>query len=149
MSLSRLSAATFVILAAGAGLACRAPTQNEIRRERQLALLGFYDDPIVVDAPVIASVSIPFDITVRTYGGGCIDQGDTEVSVTGLHADIRPYDHFVTYLPPRYACPDILHLSTHRATVRFEQPGTATVTVHGRVRPGDAAVAVQRSLRVE
>ena len=147
--MTRVSAAAFVILAAGAALACRTPTENEIRRERQLALLGFYHDPIVVDAPATASVSIPFDITVRTYGGSCIDQGDTEVSVTGLRADIRPYDHFVTHLPPRYACPDILHVYTHRATVRFDQSGTATVTVHGRVRPGDAAIAVQRTVRVE
>jgi hypothetical protein len=149
MPSSRLRPAALVILVAGTGLACRIFTDNEIRRERQLALVQFYHDPIVVQTPETVSVSSPFDITVRTYGGGCIDQGDTGVTVHGLSADLRPYDHFVTYLPPRHACPDILHLYVHRATLRFDEPGTATVTVHGRVRPGDSTITIQRSVRVQ
>jgi hypothetical protein len=146
---SRLRTLGCVILAAGVGLGCQSPTDNEIQRERQLALLQFYHDPIVVHAPETASVSTPFDITVRTYGDGCIDEGDTEVSVSGLTADIRPFDHFVTYLPARYACPDILHFYTHRAAIQFDQAGIATITVHGRIRPGDGAIAVQRSVHVQ
>jgi len=135
-----------LVLAASAG--CRLFTDNDIRRERQLALIEFYGDPLVLQVPDTVAVGSPFEVTVRTYGGGCIDEGDTEVSVAGQAATVRPYDVFVTYLPPNYACTSDLKLYTHRALLRFEQVGPATVTVHGRVRPGDSAVAVHQTVHV-
>jgi len=148
MSLSRPFLVLLGTLALASSAGCRLFTDNEIRRERQLALIEFYGDPLVVQIPDTAAVATPFEITVRTYGGGCIDQGDTEVSVAGQAASVRPYDVFVTSLPPNYACTSDLRLYTHRALVRFAQVGPATVTVHGRVRPGDSAIAVQRSVHV-
>ena len=148
MSLSRPLALLLGTLVLAVSAGCRLLTDNEIRRERQLALIEFYGDPIVIEIPDTVAVGSPFEVTVRTYGGGCIDPGDTEVSVTGQAATVRPYDVFVTHLPPNYACTDDIRLYTHRATVRFDQAGPATVTVHGRVRPGDSAIAVPRSVHV-
>jgi len=127
---------------------CRLFTENEIRRERQLALIQFHNDPIVVQIPETVSVATNFEVTVRTYGGGCIDQGDTEVRIAGQAATVRPHDVFVTAMPPNYACTAELRLYTHRALLRFEQIGPAIVTVHGRVRPGDTTITVQRSVHV-
>ena len=135
-----------VTLASSAG--CRQFTDNEIRRERQLGLIQFFHDPLVVQVPETVAVASPFEVTVRTYGGGCIDQGDTEMSVAGDAATVRPYDIFVTHLPPNYMCTDDLRLYTHRALIRFEHSGSATVTVQGRARPGDSTIAVQRSVHV-
>jgi hypothetical protein len=148
MSLSRPRALLLGTLVLAVSAGCRLHTDNEVRRERQLALIEFYGDPVVLAIPDTVAVGSPFEVTVRTYGGGCIDPGDTEVSLTGQAATVRPYDVFVTDLPPNYVCNDDLRLYTHRATLRFDQRGPATVTVRGRVRPGDSAIAVQRSVHV-
>jgi hypothetical protein len=132
----------------GLSLGCQLFTDNEIRRERQPAILRFYGDPLVLTTPETVAVATPFEVTVRTYGGGCIDQGDTEVSLTRRAAEVRPYDIFVTYLPSNYACTDDLRLYSHRAVLHFEESGPATVTVHGRAQPGDSVLAVQRSVYV-
>jgi hypothetical protein len=147
MTSSRISPALLFAIALGSS-ACRLATDNEIRRERQPALIWFYHDPVVVQVPETVAVATPFEVTVRTYGGGCIDEGDTEVSVTGRAAVVRPYDIFVTHLPPNYACTSDLRLYTHRASVRFDDAGPATVTIYGRARPGDSTVVVQRSVHV-
>jgi hypothetical protein len=149
-SMSSLRCLTAFLLASlGLGLGCQLFTDNEIRRERQPANLRFYGDPLILTMPETVAVATPFDVTVRTYGGGCIDEGDTEVSLTPRAAEVRPYDIFVTYLPPSYACTDDLRLYSHRAVLRFEEIGPATVTVRGRAQPGDSVIAVQRSVQVQ
>lgn len=148
MSPSRPLPFLVLILALGSAAGCRLTTDNEIRRERQLGLIQFYHDPLVIQIPETVAVASPFEVTVRTYGGGCIDQGDTEVSLAGAVATVRPYDVFVTYLPPNYACTDDLRLYTHRAQLHFDQPGPATITIQGRVRPGDSTIVAQRVVHV-
>jgi hypothetical protein len=148
MSSSRTFAA-FVLASFGVSLGCQLFTDNEIRRERQPAILRFYGDPVVLHVPDTVVVATPFQVAVRTYGGGCIDQGDTEVNVTGRAAAVRPYDIFVTYLPPNHACTDDLRLYTHTPVLRIEERGPATVTVHGVAQPGDSVIAVQRAVYVQ
>lgn len=145
----RSAALILVAIALLAALGCRLSTDNEIRRERQPAFLQFYDDPIVIHVPETVTVATEFEVTVRSYGGGCIDQGDTEVSVVGRSASVRPHDHFVTHLPENYGCTRELRLYTHRAVLRFDERGLAAVTVHGRVHPGDSAIAVMRDVNVQ
>jgi hypothetical protein len=128
---------------------CRSITGDEIRRERQPARIRFYHDPIVIEIPSTVSRGTDFEVRVRTYGGGCIDEGDTEVTMAESHAELRPFDIFVTHLPPNVACPDVLRVYVHRATLRFAQAGTATVRVRGRSVPGDEVIVVERQLTVE
>jgi len=85
-----------------------------------------------------------FDVAVRTYGGGCVDQGDTEVTISGADAEVRPFDIFVTRAPDNYVCTDILKLFTHRATLRFTQAGPATVRIRGRNEPGGEIIIIER-----
>jgi hypothetical protein len=148
MSRSRPLSLLVLILALGSSAACRWTTDTEIRRERQLGLIQFSHDPLVIQHPETVAVASTFEVTVRTYGNGCVDQGDTEVSLVGAMATVRPYDIFVTHLPPNYACTDDLRLYTHRAELHFEQPGPATITIQGRARPGDSTIVVQRVVHV-
>lgn len=138
-----------LLLALAVSAGCRLSTGNEVVRERQLGLIRFHEDPLVLQVPGTVAVGSTFDVTVGTYASGCIEQGDTEVSVLGRVASVRPYDVFVTAMPPYYACTRELILYTHRASLRFDEVGPATVTIYGRVQPGDSVVAVSRSVQVQ
>lgn len=130
------------------GPACRAITADEIQRERQLAVIRHYHDQTLVEIPSHVTSGVDFDISVRTFGGGCIAQGDTEISISGRSAEVRPYDVFVTRLPANMACTDDLRFYLHRARLRFAEPGLATVRIRGRERPGDRVVVVEQTVVV-
>jgi hypothetical protein len=137
------------VLAAIALAGCTIITGNEIRRERRLGWIRFHNDPVVVEVPGIVSRGVDFDVTVRTYGGGCVDQGDTEVTLSGAEAEVRPFDIFVVEMPDNYACTDILKRFTHRATLRFTQAGAATVRIRGRAAPDGEVIVVERQVTVQ
>lgn len=145
MRLSRITSGVLLVLAA---VGCELVTDGEIRRERLLAHIRHYHDPAVLEVPDTVAVATPFEVIVRSYGNGCVDQGDTELTVSGRAAEIVPYDHFVTHMPSNYACTDELRTFAHRATVRFDAVGSATVTARGRVLPGDSVIRVQHSVIV-
>ena len=107
-------------------------------------LLGSGDSARVVLPDTIA-VNGAATIVVPTAGGGCVREGDTEVAVSGLAADVRPYDYFPT--DPGTVCTADFRELRHTATLRFTQTGRATVRVHGRTRP-DRAVVVTRTVVV-
>src|SRR5918999_643775 len=130
---------------------CEAITGGDgVRRERLLGWISFHGEPVVVDAPGTVSRGVDFDVTVRTYGGGCVDQGDAEVTLSGADAEVRPFDIFVTRAPNNYVCTtDILKSFTHRATLRFMQPGPATVRFRGRAEPSGETIVVERQVTVQ
>jgi len=85
-----------------------------------------------------AEVAIPsqvsggegFEVTVLTFGGGCIrdpSRTRTVVAPLGLTAEITPYDRRTV---SRVCTSDLLYLE-HTAELRFEAPGTAVVTIRG------------------
>jgi hypothetical protein len=51
--------------------------------------------------------------------------------------------------PPDGACTDILQYHVHRATIRFNQLGGATVRVRGRAEPDDRVLTVERQVTVQ
>ena len=109
-------------------------------------LAGAVDSPNRIELADTVAVNTPVPIVVPTGGGGCIRQGDTESTVSGLTADVRPYDYF----PPRSAdvvCTADFRVLRHTATLQFSQRGTATVRVHGRLSP-DRPTVVTRSVVV-
>ena len=85
-------------------------------------------------APDTVVVGRPFTVTTFTAGGGCVRKGDTEVAVTSLMAEIRPFDLFVDPGPDG-ACPAFLTYYPHTATFAFQETGTATVRVLGAAEP--------------
>lgn len=87
-------------------------------------------------------------VNVITYGDGCYQRGETQLSMAGMVADIRPYD---LVPPPGTICTRQLVAGTHEAHLNFESGGVARIRVHGydvRTRdaqnmPGTAIVVVR------
>ncbi|HEX7118665.1 MAG TPA: hypothetical protein VF212_07760 [Longimicrobiales bacterium] len=116
---------------------------------RVIGTIEHHGDPVRVEAPAEVARGADFRVTVVTYGGGCVRQGDTEVEVDGLSAVVTPYDIDITpTLPPGGACTLELRMYRHDATLRFDGAGTATVTFRGRRLPGGEIISVARTVRV-
>jgi hypothetical protein len=116
---------------------------------RQRGVVEYYGDSVAVETPASVIRDQPFEVSLRTYGGGCIRQGDTEVRLQGLVATLEPYDSFLVKAPARYACTSDLRLFSHKVLLTFEQSGNATVQVLGRREPGGAVITVTRTVTVQ
>ena len=94
-----------------------------------------------VVVPQSAQAGQPFTVTVTTQGGGCLRIGPTRVRTRGMNAEVRPYDVH----GGGNVCPTDVRPFEHTATLYFDQPGTATVTFHGR---GSPAVVITRTVTI-
>ena len=97
--------------------------------KRVLGTIAFYDDPVEIILPAAVARGETLIVAVTTYGGGCLKQGDTEVRVTGLEAQITPYDLATSV--PEYPCTADLAFYTHTAELRFTETGEARIQVTG------------------
>ena len=90
------------------------------------------NDPNIetITAPDTVVVGRSFAITVFTSGGGCFRKGDEEVAVSGLAAEIRPFDVFVDPGPDGACTADLVYYP-HTAAVTFAEPGRATLRAIG------------------
>ena len=95
----------------------------------QLGVIEFFGDPAQIAAPSSAVVGQEFRVDVSTYGGGCVSLERTDVSIEGNVVDIRPIDRDNT--EPGTACPANLATYDHSVGVVLNQPGAATIRVHG------------------
>jgi hypothetical protein len=115
--------------------------------QRRPATLRFHADSERVEVPGEARAGEPFEIAFTTYGGGCIREDTTEVRVTGLVAEVTPYQ-----LAPREGssmiCTMELRLTRREVEVVFPGRGTATVRIIGVSQPGDSAMRVERQVSV-
>ena len=102
-------------------------------------------EPARVTVPETARRGEPFTVTVITHGGGCLSQGPTRVRRDGVTAEVRPYDVHTG----GDACPADVQLYTHTATLRFDQPGPATVRVQGTGYPDGGVVTVARTVTIQ
>ena len=146
MTYSRLTFAAITCAALVAGCSDLGSKPGE--RVRGPALLVHYGDTGTVTLPSSARVGVPVEISVTSFGGGCITKGETDVKVTGLLAEVRPYRHEMVRLRPNTACTSELRIFHHVVQVQFETPGDADVRVFGVTRPGDQAYMVARTLSV-
>ena len=138
-ALARLGAG--VALLAGAGCSVMGADGGE-----QPGLIQILPSaPAQVSVPQTAPRGAPFTVEVVTHGGGCLLQGPTRVRTSGMAADVRPYDRHTG----GRVCPADVALYRHTATLRFDQPGTATVRIHGRGEPGAESVTVTRTVTIQ
>lgn len=95
-------------------------------RVRVLGAIKGYnsDDPRIE----VSAAGRTVRVIVTSYGGGCHSRGDTEVSVSGLTADVTPYDFTA---PAGTPCTLPLLSFRHEAEIRFDRGGTALIRVHG------------------
>ena len=134
-------ARAYVLALLLAATACgdRSPTEPSSRR-----VVGIIDNggtgiaPLVV--PDTVYVGVPFLATVTTFGGACDQPDGSDVSTSGLLADITPYDLLP---PPETICIAVLRTSPRSTELIFAAPGTGVVRLHGR-RFGGGDVTLQR-----
>ncbi len=111
------------------------------------AIIISYGDTAQIAAPDSVARGAPFEVSVETFGGGCTrTTARTEIRITGLVAEIRPYNE----TRRGGACTDDILILTHRTSVQFEQSGVALVRVLAEQRPmpGTGAVPVRPRLSV-
>lgn len=133
----------FLRLAVGAALLAGCSVLDPDGGERP----GIIDpsSPGTVTVPAAAQRGEPFTVTVITHGGGCLSRGPTRVRMLGDTAEVRPYDVH----NGGDVCPGDVQLYEHTATLRFDQPGTATVRVHGRGIPDGEMVVITRTVAIQ
>lgn len=112
---------------------------------RRVGVIDFYDQPSVIVVPDTVRAGEDFQVSVRTYGGGCVSRDTTEVAVAGRLAQVVPYDLH----SGQSACLDVLRSFDHQTAVRFDEPGDAEVRVVGRRVPENTIIAVVRPVVVE
>lgn len=107
-------------------------------------VVAFYGDSAHVTLPRQVAVGSAAVITVLTWGDGCLRKGRTDVTISGRHVTIRPFDLITA--PTQGLCPSILRAVEHRAEVVFAEGGVWNVTVYGVKVPGDEPIGVQREI---
>jgi len=89
-----------------------------------------------LEAPPTVKVDETFVVTVGTIGGGHIMTDDTEVRVSGLVAEITPYDHVEQSRVVRHQLSILVHRTVR---LRFASPGLATIRAIGQGLDGQRA----------
>lgn len=138
-----------LLLAAAALLplaACEALGPASDYRELAAVIQMDAEQPAQVVLPASVRAGQEFTVQVSTYGGGCIRKGPTEVEAHGLVADVYPFDLYPA--DENTACTRELRTLEHRASVRIDQPGAATINVYGRRMPTGEAVVSTYTLTV-
>jgi hypothetical protein len=129
-------------------IALAACTHSAGRPERVPARLVLQADTARVELPDTVERGRPFTVTVTTFAGGCRrESAGTEVSVSGMRAEVRPY-HSLVRSP---VCTDDLLYMPHTARIRFDRPGIAIVRITGtrnRVDFGDPPEPITIERRV-
>lgn len=133
-----------VLAAAVLAAACSPTGTDDLVQD--LAFIEMEGQPAQVSVPATARVEEAITVSVKTYGGGCTEMGETQVTVNGSVANVTPLDREPT---GDVGCPRIVREFTHEARVTFETPGEAEVRVHGRRMPGGERFTVTRTVTVQ
>lgn len=127
---------------------CSLATDSATIATRQPAVIDMGgSNSVQITIPATATAGTAFSVVVTTYGGDCVLQGDTEIAVNGLLAEVRPFDVFQMDASS-VGCNRNLILYAHTASVTFTQQGSATVRIYGRRDPGKVDITVDRSVEV-
>jgi hypothetical protein len=113
--------------------------------DRRFGVIAFFGEPVTITTPDTVPLGVPFEISIRTYGGGCHEEGKTKIRVRGLRVDVTPYDIH----SGAKACTDVLKTFDHRATMALPTPGLARVLFFGKQEPDGLHITVGREIVVE
>ena len=116
---ARLAVAIAVVGLGGCGIF--GPTTDR----RVIGAIEFADRRLP-EIPETATAGVPIKMTIWTAGGGChYSRGETDVAVTGPIAEVTPFD----YVREADVCTLPLLNFEHKATVVFQEPGTAAIVL--------------------
>jgi hypothetical protein len=160
IALGRAVGIAFVILLVGCGDTLAGPGGPGLPLAEQMlapgvsalrvATVGAYGDSAAVSVPATAHAGTPFSVKVTTYGGGCIKEDTTVVTVVGARAEIVPYQRIYTpRTNPPEACTLELRITQREAQVTFGAPGQSQVEVISRDNPTGPLVHTVRTVDVE
>jgi hypothetical protein len=135
-----------ILLAALVASACDGVVGPGVGEIRRAGVIEHFGDPVSISIPDRVTAGEEFAVQVRTYGGGCVRAGDTQVQTVGTVAVVEPFD--LEQRDRDVACPDVLRLIAHTAVLRFPDAGTATVRVAGRRAPNGGRITVERAVQV-
>lgn len=110
----------------------------------RVGVISFYDEPLVVSLPDTVAAGVPFEVSVLTYGGGCVRQGGTDVTAAAGTHHITPYDVHTG----ADTCTSILNIFEHAVSVTFDDPGAGLIRIHGRQEPEGRPFTVERQVVV-
>jgi hypothetical protein len=118
-------------------------------RERVVGTIASFGTLPQLEVPTEVARGEVFTATIITQGGGCMEQGETEVKLGERQAEITPYDYVITP-PTGVYCPLYGQDYEHTATLAFSQKGLATLTFYGRNQTSSASslTTVTRTLEV-
>jgi len=117
-------------------LACDDSPSGIPAEEERPGILEFYHDSPRIEVPAEVMARQEVQISVQTYGGGCVRGGRTEVEFGDHKILVRPFDIHVNP-GPNVFCTDILQFFDHSVTVEFDAIGPHTVEVMGlRIQAG-------------
>ena len=141
-----------LFFAAALGLAaCDLFGPDETVYEVRVGTIEFHRDSAVTEIPDTVSAGRPFLLRVRTYGGGCISPGHTEVVVNeSVTPEVRltPFDIEAVDLPRNTVCTSDLQLYDHAALVTLNRVGPATVQIIGWQKPNEKRITVSKQIVV-
>lgn len=103
-----------------------------------------------IAVPDSVALGEDFKVKITTYGGGCLEKGDSEVERSGLEVSIRPYD--LDTSGPEYPCTADRALYTHTVELRFAEAGEAQLHLFGLKKdwdnPQGTLITVMRTVEV-
>jgi hypothetical protein len=137
------------VLGFSAGCDLFAP--DEIVREVRVGTIHHYQDSIATELPDTVSAGRPFLLRIRTYGGGCILKGDTEVVVNESvppQVQLTPFDYEAVDFPRHTGCTDELSSFDHVALATLNRVGPATVQIIGWQKPNARVLTVSKQIVV-
>lgn len=133
---------------------CNTFLGSDVRDEP--ALIIFYGDTTVIEAPYVTPTGTSFVVTAQTFGGGCtreVARTNVTAAVAGV-VDIYPVNRTRMPREANAGCTDDLLILRHSTTVHASTPGPLVLRVHGAQRGGVAgyttgAAVVERTVMVE
>ena len=130
----------------GTGTTQTAPLR---KGERPPSVLAFHGDTSVIELPAAARVGDTVTLRFSTFGGSCIRPGMVDVVISGLRAEVRPYqEEPPAGLPDTVVCTAELLVDWRVAQLRFERPGRAAVRIVGLALPEERPFVLERDLQV-
>ena len=123
-------------------------SSRTVREEGVISSYGSAEE--VIRAPNTVQADETFTVTVRTYGDGCVEADDMEVTITNNLAILTPCDLREVGGDP---CPSIENRPEHTAQIVFEELGVATLRVKGMLRdsanPEGVMTTIEKTVQVE
>jgi hypothetical protein len=113
------------------------------------ALIRYYSQDATITVPDTAMAGVPFEVVVRTFGGGCTREAASDNVRYSPGVVVQLYNHNAG---GSVCTSDLLRIE-HRVTLRLDTRGTYSINIKGVNRgteTNDATVAwvIQRTVTV-